>query len=87
MISPKFLQSRHSIEVAYFIFLIRICWLLYIVFLLFPKLLKSCLLVLIGLNIQLSGVFKSSGNTHETDKYLLYDIFVDFRFLPVGVLL
>jgi hypothetical protein len=86
VISHKFLQSRHSTEFVYFTFLIRICWILYIIFLLFPKLLKLCLLVLICLNIQVPGVFKSSGNTHETDKYLLCDIFDEFRFLPVGLL-
>jgi hypothetical protein len=87
VIFHKFLQSRHSTEFSYFTFLIRFCWILYIIFLLFPKLLKLCLLVLICLNIQLPGVVKSSGNTHETNKYLLCDIFVDFGFLSVGLLL
>jgi hypothetical protein len=38
--SHKFLQSRRSIEISYFILTICICSLLYIVFLLFSNFLK-----------------------------------------------
>lgn len=50
--------------------------------LLFLKLLKLCLLALICLNVQLCGVFWASVNSIETDKYLLYGIFVEFLCLP-----
>ena len=47
------------------------------------KLLKLCLLARICFSIQLCGVFRASVIYIETDKYLLYGIFVEFWCLPV----
>jgi len=65
----------------YFVFIIYFCWLIIYLFPSFPKLLKllkSCCLVRICLNIQLPGVFWASVNSLGTGKYLLYGFLLIF---------